>query len=141
MLYEPSAAARVRRVSPVAVFRTVISEFGAALPRSAASTAWAQATCGEQASITSVAAASHPHPFFAQTNIVPLDPLAFPTNPAGRCSQEIFPRFSKWPPSDRYPQTIVGGCTGIGSVAAGYLVGGSSVASPTSSQARANVAL
>jgi hypothetical protein len=91
MLYEPSAAARVWRVSPVAVFRAVTWAFGGALPCNAASTACVQPARGEQASTTRMAAMSHPNPFFAQTNIVPLVRRPFPANRARHCSQETYP--------------------------------------------------
>ena len=106
MLYEPSAAARVRRVSPVAVFRTVICAFGGALPRNAASTACVQAARGEQASTIKRAAASHPNPFLTRTNIVPLVSWSSSTNPARQCPQEAFPGprangALRMPPPDR----------------------------------------
>ena len=91
MLYEPSAAAGVWRVNPVAVFRTVICAFGGALPRNAASTACVQPARGAQASTTRRAAASLPNPFFTQTNIVPLVSWSSSTNPARQYPQEAFP--------------------------------------------------
>src|SRR5882757_2205978 len=94
ILYEPSAVARVRRVSPVAVLRAVICELGSARPRRAASTPWDQPVRGTQARMSTRIHAGEPKPAPLKrdcllTNTVPLVCLV---KPAAGPQEAFLPR-------------------------------------------------